>query len=257
MPQSLLADADGRIHRARRPIRKLAALGLTDDDVLDLLRRFRNQRQAVRATDLRSHDPNDRDERLHRAQEAIRTLIALGFPECDIAELAGVHASTITHMLDPFEARIVGSDTVQKLQEALALAGTERLNALLPRLPVKVLDTCCDKGRMVDKVTSEELEARVRAVLRSLLLRTVAGTDVLAPGVTGVLAQVGEVSDGVTVLVAPCSGPATPERRLARLKALEHEAEHLLQRYRDERQQLEKQCRGARAHALPKDGTIA
>jgi hypothetical protein len=234
---SSLPESDGRLHRARRPIRKLVALGLSENDLLGVFRRYKHHHHATDIEDTKTDGPRDRSLLL-QAQRAIRSLIALGFTECDIADLADLHPAIITRVLDSSEAQIVGHDTAQKLQKAVWQAGTERLNRLLPRLPVHVLEKCHDERRTVDTASGQDLEASVRDVLHCLLLGS-SKPDALMPGVTCVLAQLGDAHDGVTLLVAPSPRPDTPEHRLARLEALEQEAEHLLQRYREEHQRLE------------------
>ncbi len=256
MAGNLTRDADGRLHRARRSIRKLIALGLSETDVLALFRRYlqRFRNRSVRGP--RGPDGGDRRVRLEQARDAIRTLIALGFTESDVADLAEVHPATIARVLDPFEARIVSHDTIQRLHAAVNGAGAQRLRALLPRVGVRVLETCCDKGLPIDKSTRERLENHVRHLLEGILLCR-DSLDPFAEGVTGVLAEIGDPDDGITLLAAPIGGPDSPARRLARAKALEHEAEHLLQRYRQERRRLEADEQLARHVAVPKDGRIA
>jgi hypothetical protein len=59
---------------------------------IDLFRRHKDRHREAAVQETVTHDRSDRAERVQKAQEAIRTLIALGFSECDIADLAGVQA---------------------------------------------------------------------------------------------------------------------------------------------------------------------
>lgn len=254
---STYCESDGRLHRARRSMRKLLALGLSKNEIVALYHHVLERRVERLAFQDETLDPSDRDERLRQAQDCIRRLIALGFAEVDIADLGGLSPTTITRALDPHEARALGSETVQRLQGVVRQAGAHRLNALLPHVRVTVLETCCDKGRPVDPVPHDQLETGARAVLRDALLGLHPSADTVAPGVKAVLFELGEPEVGVVVMVAPRGRSSDSQARLAQLRALEHEVSHLLQRYRAERERIESELRPARQRALPKDGTIA
>jgi hypothetical protein len=258
MSHSVMSDADGRLHRARQPIRKLHALGLEIEEVIDLYRRYARRREETEIEPDHEDGGGPREERHRVAQELIRTLIALGFCESDIASMADVHPSTIAHVLG-FEGYVPSSDVIRRLQTAMQGAAAERLRMLLPRINVTVLETCCDKGRRVNLTSGPDraaLEDGVREVLRSLLLRSALPTR-MAPGVTGVLARVGDSRAGVTLIAAPFGDADTDDMHLARLKGLEHEAEHLLQQYREERQQLEQKLGLVESAVVPKDSLLA
>src|SRR5262245_19855879 len=88
MAPKTIGPADGRSHRARQAIRKLMKLGLNEKEVIHLLRAFRASRRRPQrgsgtepVIDLKA----DNEVRLRAAQDAIRTMMDLGFKEVDIA----------------------------------------------------------------------------------------------------------------------------------------------------------------------------
>jgi hypothetical protein len=183
-------------------------------------------------------------------------MMALGFSEVEIGALAGVDHTTIAHLLDPYEDRAISQEKALRLKEIVRTAGAERLKALLPRVRIEVLDTCCDKGRSVDEHTRQALAGQIRRTIQNALILSSAPVE-MVPGIHGCLALIGEPVHGLYLMGVPFSGPETPEARLEHANLCEHEAEHLLQRFRADRQQLEQQLRVARERTLPSDGSIA
>lgn len=246
---------DGRLPRALRAIRRLVALGFGERDVVHLIREF-NRRRRHRVRVRRGRTAVDRMSRASEARWAICTMMMLGFNENEIANLAGIDHTTVSHALDPEAFRSVSQETAAALKGAVQRAGVTRLKQLLPRIPIKVLDTCCDKGLAVDEATRSDIAASIRTNIRNALILSSAPAEVV-PGIHGFLAQVGEPVHGLFVFGAPLRGADTLENRLEHASLLEHEAEHLVQRFRDERQRLEAQSRVRSNRFVPKDGNIA
>jgi hypothetical protein len=196
----------------------------------------------------------NKETRRRRSQWAIRTLIALGFSEGEIADLAGVDRSSITHALGRDETRSLGAATVQRLLEAVETAGAQRLRQLLPRAQITILDTCCDKGRPVDEATRAEIADGVRTDLLNALVFGSSPAPIV-PGILSFLAQVGDPIHGLYVFKAPFEGVETDQDRIVRLQLSEHELEHILRRFREERWRLE--ARQRCDADLPPDGSIA
>ncbi len=246
---------DGRLPRALRAIRRLVALGFGERDIVHLIREFhRRRRQRVREHGRRTSV--DRASRAAEARWAIWTMMMLGFNENEIADLAGVDHTTVSHALEPDAFRSVSPETATALKGAVQRAGVTRLKQLLPHVPIKVLDTCCDKGLAIDDTTRLNIALSIRTNIRNALILSSAPAEVV-PGIHGFLAQVGEPVHGLFVFGAPLRRADTLENRLEHVSLLEHEAEHLVQRFRDERQQLEGQSRIRRSRFVPKDGNIA
>jgi len=245
MSLSSSSESDGRTLRALRAMRKIVGLGLRRDEVIELYQRvIAPTARTADGTRPEEKDEEtrritaDRDERLQMAQDAIRTLVTLGFAECEIADLGGLSASTISRVLDPDEARVLAAHTVARLYQVLERAGAERLKALLPKLNLRVLETCCDKGWSLNDVPLNVLEQGVR----NALMRTLVGAEPVervAPGVTAVLVQVGDDEEGVWIFMTPFGGATTLQARLARARAREHEAKHLFLLARQQREELE------------------
>jgi DNA-binding transcriptional MerR regulator len=256
-PMSLdpLCQVDGRFPRALRAIRKLVALGFTEADISKLMRWYRARTHKSQHQDgSNTHPDMDKDERLRLAQWSIRTMLALGFSECEIAALAEVDHSTIAHALDPSGDRAIGQETVSKLKEAVRIAGTERLKQLLPRLAIHVLDTCVAVGGRLDEATRGEIAAGLRIDLQNALVLASSPAPVI-PGIHASLAQIGDPIHGLYLIKAPLNGTEKPGQRVDHLRLVEHEIEHLLERFRAERKHLENQKR--RDPDLPKEGRIA
>ena len=245
------SESDGRIHRARKPMRKIIALGLSKDELLDLYGSARERRSQRRVAQDELGEAVAPDARLEQARKLIRRLIALGFAEVDIAHLCDLSPSTITRVLDPHEARILSAEKTQELRDVVKHAGRQRLAAVLPCVRVQVLETCCDKGVAIDPVANAQLEAGSRGALINALLG-LGAADVIAPGVAAVLFELGEPEEGITVIVAPRRGAAGDAARLVQLRALEHEVGHLQRAYQVERERIEQDLLVVSKHSTPK-----
>ena len=234
-----LGLSDGRLPKALKAIQKLIALGITKPEEIAYLlrlhfRRLRRERRVRRA----AASDDRRTRRLARAQWAVRWMMALGFTESEIAAQVGVDHSTIAHLLDPRETRAVGRATTRRLVRAVRTVGLARLDLLLPRLAITVLDTCNDKGLVVDGATRDALaESARRQILHALLLSSAPAP--IVRGVHAFLAQIGEPAQSMYLISAPFYGPDTPQAQVEHLRRLEHEAEHLVERFRDDRRRLE------------------
>lgn len=237
MPLRFLGRSDGRLSRALRAIRKLVVLGFDKHDVLKLMR-FERRLRTERVEKTRVHQGRDQHARRARAQSAIRSMMRLGFTESEIAAMAGVHPTTVAHALDPSGLRAIGEDTARALKETVQGAGAERLNLLLPHVEINVLDTCCDKGRQLDDATRGDIGVNVRTGIRNALVLSSAPAP-FVPGIRAFLAQIGDPVHGLYVVGAPLDGETTPKKRLEHLLLVEHELEHLVQRFRERRRRLE------------------
>ncbi len=246
--------SDGRFHRARKAMRKLASLGFTEQELLELYRGIKEPQQEP----IESGDDSalERHEQRALAQSAIRTLVALGFAECDIASMADVGSTTVTRTLDPTSTRVPKAESVQRLLKAVETAGAERLAALLPRVQVTVLETCCDKGTEVNPTPDSVLNEHVRKVFVSMLLGRPVQAPV-APGVQAAISLWGPPDSGCIVINAPRPKGETPDTRLAQIKALEHELLHMVERVVTERKALEKDINISQTGRLPSGGRIA
>ncbi len=196
----------------------------------------------------------DRSTRLRQGQWAIRTLLGLGFDKREIADLAHVDRSTLSDVLESDGLRAVSVETVRKLLTALRNAGAERLRRLLPSMNITVLDTCCDKGRVLDNATRDQIADSIRTDILNALAFGSAPVRVV-PGVVSFLAQIGDRMHGLYVFKAPLEGITSTEEHVGRLLVAEHELEHILQRFRMERWQLEKKL--DRTKNVPREGHIA
>jgi hypothetical protein len=228
-------------------------LGFDEKDVIRLMRQYKNeQSSSVQRIGLRAGGASDKDARLKRARWAIRTLIAEGFSECDIADLAHVNRTSITRALHPFEPRIPGAETVRRLMATVKTAGCERLKQLLGQVAIKILDMCCDAGREPDRRARARMESRARVDLEHALVFA-SSPDPLFPGVHAFLAQIGEPAHGL-YLIKVRSENRRKDDQIMRLRLIIHEIEHLLQRVKNELHNLEQQ----RPHSeSPSDGHIA
>jgi hypothetical protein len=258
MSLRFLGPADGRLHRGLRAIGKLVALGFDERDVVNLMK-WRKKGSLQGRRTLTSGAPCDaggKQARRQLAQWAIRTLMTLGFNEKEIAGLAGVDPTTVAHALDPYDDRAVGEATAQKLKQVVHSAGEERLKLLLPGLAVNVIETCCNKGRRVDDMDRSDAAVAVRAVLRNILLGTPSSSSLLPEGIDAFLAQIGDPSNPMWVFWDRPEAANTPQQRLARARRREHEANHLLQRFREDRDRLERLF-GSKVQPPPRAGGIA
>jgi len=246
---------DGRLARALRAVRVLVGLGLVEDDVTRVMSWYRERCRKKRAPEVVAPTYDlDREKRVAVAQWAIRFMMTLGFCESEIAWMAGVDHSSISRALDPEGPRVLSQQTVTALEKAVKGAGGERLKKLLPGIPIKVLDACCDKGRVLDDDTRATLGADLRTDLLHAVLFS-ASPSSLVSGIHAYLAQVGSRSHGLYLFKVPAELSGTIEERIAHMRGVEHEMEHILDRLREERQQVEKAKRMKRT--LPSDGGIA
>jgi hypothetical protein len=255
MAKHFLGKTDGRVLKARKAIRKLISWGFQESDLMKLIRWNREHLPGVeRIRAAVDGDDQDREKRLSVAQWAIRTMMALGFTESEIAEMVGVHHTTITHVLDPDGPRPLGEETLSNLTKSVEGAGAERLKLLLPRIAIEVLDTCLDSGHPLDRPTRANLATALRISLQNALIFSSAPTPLL-PGIHACFAQVGDPIQGLYLINAPPGVHGTLNERLAHMERVEHELEHILQRYREQRKRLAKQKHSDRV--LPRDGEIA
>jgi hypothetical protein len=250
----LLGASDGRATLARRAVRKLISLGLTEADMIYLLRSENGRADRCVSVEASATANMGKYDRLRLVQWAIRFMMALGFSESEIAAHGGVDPSTISHALEPDTTRVVGRATTSKLIDAVKSVATERLRLLLPRIAITVLDTCCDQGRELGPDTRAEIAANIQNDLQSALVLASAPAPIV-PGVHAALAQVGEPAHGLYLVKVPGERPEQPEQRLIHLLLLEHELGHILDRVRTERLQLEREL--GRYAEPPKDGGIA
>ena len=279
MSVRFLGLVDGRLPHAMRAIHKLAALGFTEADIPELLEVYQARLEKSRpdGTGRSEAAGQDKQERRQLAEWSIRTMMAMGFSEMEIGALAGLNPASVAHLLNPFDDRAVGHETALKLKELTQSVGAERLSLFVPQMDINVLDTCNDKGRSLDASTSPEIAKALRIlILNALILSSAPVSGV--PGIHAFLAQVGDPKNFVFIFGAlpsdrptradsagdrvvseqdPAPDPDISKRRLEHLKLVEHEAEHLVQRFREERQRLELDVRGQRATDLPKEGHIA
>lgn len=252
-----LGLADGRLQRARRAIHKLLALGFSETEILRLMREHGGHVRRTTAGTLAPRQGVEKEARLRLAQWSIRTMIALGFDETEIANLAGVDHTTIAHILASDGSRTVSEEIAIALKESVQRAGKERLKLLLPRLEIRVLDTCNEKGRDVtDATTGAETAESVRALIRNALILASAPVPAVA-GIHGFLAQIGDPKDWMYVFGAPFDRRESDDARVMHLRLVEHELGHILQRFRIERRRLEKLRRHEANADIPKDGRIA
>lgn len=256
MTRRFFGPTDGRRLQAMRAVRKLRALDFSDADILALLRE--NHTDRARPTAQSDDERPSKATRLKIAQWAISTLMALGFAEVEIANLVGVDHSTITHLLTSDGSRTVSRDTAMALRDAVHRAGSIRLKLLLGRLQIQILDTCCAKGRDLDLSAGGSVTEAVRNMIRNcLLLGSVPGHGGV-PGIYGFLAQIGEPQWGMFLLGAPTGDhPIDADARIQQLRTIEHEIEHVLQRFRSERSVLERRRRRVTDTDVPDTGRIA
>lgn len=252
MSLRFLGAADGRRLQALRAIRRLSALGFTEADIPALIREY--QRHRTRSVD--GGEPMNKACRLRLAQWAISAMMALGFTEKEIAHVVGVNHATIAHLLSSDGTRSVSRETALALRDAVDRVGGARLTMLLKGLQITVLDTCCVKGTELNTATGFEIGKRIRALVRNaLLLPTTPVPDVV--GIRAFLAQVGDPSSGTYVFGAPAVGAAASDaERIVQLRSIEHEIEHILQRFRTQRKRLERRRRAASTQ-IPNSGRIA
>jgi hypothetical protein len=223
--------------------------------VVELMQTFETRRLAMQRVAGGDRRDDSSDSRRERAQRAIQTLMALGFSEGHIAHLADLNPASISHILDPYGCRAVGRETVARLTSLVRTAGAERLDALLPRLPIRVLDTDCQKGFQLDDVSRALVAEDVRHLLRSALLASACSVR-RVPEVGAFIARIGE-GDRM-YLLGDMGQPADEAKgRLAQLHRLEHEVEHLRQRLREERAELEHVLNGESHSEPPIGGRIA
>ena len=273
MSKKLLFESDGRRNRGLRAIRQLCALEYTAAQIVELyeFELARRRRQNDGAVDGHQSGPfpsptftsddvsrpsDDRLTRLRQGQWAIRTLMALGFSVLEISDLASIDRGTVNDALQSDGDRTLSTETVRGLLTALQNAGATRLRQLLPRLQIRVLDTCCDAGCVVDTETLAQIADAVRTDLLNALAFG-SSPDRVVPGVMSFLAQVGDPVHGLFVFKAPFEGVTDTKERVVRLLLSEHELEHLLQRFRMERWQLEKELGANDPQHQLNDGHIA
>jgi hypothetical protein len=77
----------------------------------------------------------------------------------------------------------------------------------------------------------------------------------MVPGTPAFLSQVGDPVHGLYLIKVPAQRDEGPNERLTHLRLIEHELEHLLDRFREERKRLEYRQRPV--PDLPKEGSIA
>ena len=250
MAAESFGESDGRWGRAQSPMRKILALGLNEDEVIQLMKRIpRMAKRRVR----RESDPGteaDKSERLRLGQWAIRTMLALGFNESEIADMIDVHHSAISRALNP--DRVMSPDNVLRLLEAVQSAGTERLKKLLMNVRVQLLDTSCDAGHSLDAGTRANIEGIAHLELLNALVLGSAPVP-LTKGIYAYLASVGDPIHGLYLIKVPPESD-DPKAQAVHLAMLEHELEHLRDRVRTMRKQAEKARRNPDP---PNDGSIA
>jgi transcriptional regulator with XRE-family HTH domain len=254
MSLRFLGAADGRRLQALRALRRLSALGFTETDIPALIREHRRRRPPQSVDPGR---PMDKACRLRLAQWAIRAMMALGFTEKEIAELVGVNHATIAHLLSSDGSRSVSREMAFALRDAVDRIGGARLMMLLKGLQITVLDTCCVKGTDLNRATGFEIAQQIRVLVRNALLLPTAPVPDVA-GIRAFLAQIGDPASATYIFGAPSvDRSASDEERIAQLLSLEHELEHILQRFQTQRKRLERRRRAAHASQIPSSGRIA
>src|SRR5262249_53859365 len=88
--REFIGPSDGRKHKARRAVLKLLALGIPEEEVIKLIRWHRRRRKKEETAAGTDPIELDKDERRRQGQWYIWTLLALGFNEYEIADLAQV-----------------------------------------------------------------------------------------------------------------------------------------------------------------------
>ncbi len=253
-----LGLTNGRLRRAKRAIRKLRALRFSDAEIVQVMQSCgpdTRLKPAGRPSQYRL----DKDRRLQIAQDAILKMIVLGFDENEIADLAGVDHTTVAHTLASDGTRTVSQEIALAFRGALYRVGDQRLKKLLPHLQIQVLDTCCDKGRTVNEQVGVNLAEHIRTLIRRALILS-SSPEPEVPGIRAFLAQIGDPKDWMYVFGAPLQENETADTAEARIKHLEmveHELEHILQRFRTERQRLAKLLGRQKPVTAPNAGRIA
>src|SRR5207249_4652581 len=96
-----LDAAHGCGHWVLRAISKFVAMGLTERDVIKLMRWHNARHKKPPMAVLTATRALDRQERLQLGQWAILTLLDLGFCKSEIATIAGVDHSSIVRAVHP------------------------------------------------------------------------------------------------------------------------------------------------------------
>jgi len=244
--------SDGRWQKAISAVRKIMRLGLDEKDVLKIMKCIRRVARRRVQSSGENKAQLDKSERVRRGQWAIRTLMALGFTESEIAGMIDVNHGTIGRVIDPSEPRALSTDKVFRLQRAVQTAGLDRMKKLLTDMRIHALDTCCDAGLALDHGTRESIESAARSDFQAIILG--AAPTASTKGVYAYLAQLGDPLYGLYLVKVPPES-ADPAGQSVHLSMLEHELQHVIDRIRASRRKIEGSRR--RAMKAPKDGTIA
>jgi hypothetical protein len=255
MAQLFLGRSDGRLFKAFTSVHKLVALGFTDEQVLARLIRLYRRWLAwqARRRGRKAKSSGEAGERLEQAQAAVRWMLATGFSESEVAAFVGVQPCTIAHLLSPREPRALSQTVTKHLLRAMREIGGERLDALMSRMAVRVVDTCNPKGVVVDEETLVAVAASARHLLRNCLTRSSAQVPAVA-GIPAFLAEIGDQEEPIFLIGRLGPRASTTPEKVESLRRMEHEAEHLVTRLRGERLELE---RNLPPHPTPPAGRIA
>ena len=254
MSQRLVGRSDGRTQKALRVIKKLHALGLTSpEDINRLVKVYHESRCRPRENGRDGADSGTRLRRRKWSIWAVRWMMALGFSKAEIALNAKVDYTTIAHLLDPGDCRTISLSAARRLLKAVRIVGAERLRMLLPHVAFTILDTCNQKGQVVDAATRIEVAQWARHAVSHAILSTSTPEPVVA-GVDSFLAQIGNPSQFTFLIGAPRRKGDDSNARVEQLRRLEHELVHLQHRIEQERLQLTK---NRPRDPLPPEGHIA
>lgn len=175
------------------------------------------------------------NEYQRRAKMAVNEMLKLGFSQKDIAELVGVHWTTISHINALREESGAEFYVSERLMHDLERQTFEccrlRCEEVLSRLAVTVLDTCHDSGVVVNEEFRAEIRLSLVTSLSNALVPGAAPTP-LPAGVAGVLASLGD--DLYIVKLYPRAGGEgrSDENEATFRLLLAHELEHLARRLR-------------------------
>ena len=230
---------DGLSVRAVRHVRKLLREGQTPDEIFKLATSLSS---AEDSHDKRPLDPDRKSaaERLVRAQRAIRSLIAAGFSESDIASMVNVSTASLSHILEINSCRSVGSELAARLEMAVATSGWERLKTVIPLLQMAVIETCNAQGSEVSAQTLADIARRLTWSLTKALLPAAEPSPAIG-GIHGALAVIGNPNHHMYLIKLWPPENTVLLENIAGLELMTHELEHIINRLRERRKRLEKE----------------
>lgn len=197
-----------------------------------------------------------RDAVLSAGRDVIRELEGFGFRQKEVAGIAGVHRTALNKWQGNSDDPRLGLErlveALDKMRQELVVVGQKFLTkaVVTQAVPLKTVDFCSPHG-IPDQLRSEAQDIVSANLLSAIANRPLSANRKLPKGVYATLSQVGD--PGYQMWVVVVADPECTEETTARIETYDniiHELEHIVRRYKDQRDQLTQGVRNSNPRSL-------